>query len=105
MKVSTEPVENSQVAVNIEMEPVEVNKYLDKAYNRLVKRVSVPGFRKGKVPRDVFERHIGKDTLFQEALEDLIPAAYKDALDEQKIDPIAQPKFELIQTEPLIFTA
>ncbi|OGN92219.1 MAG: trigger factor [Chloroflexi bacterium RBG_13_50_10] len=105
MKVSTEPVENSQVAVNIEMEPVEVNKYLDKAYNRLVKRVSVPGFRKGKVPRDVFERHIGKDTLFQEALEDLIPAAYKDALDEQKIDPIAQPKFELIQTEPLIFKA
>jgi trigger factor len=105
MKVSTEPVQNSQVALNIEMEPVEIDKYLDRAYNRLVKRVSVPGFRKGKAPRDILERHIGKDALFQEALEDLIPRAYKEALDEQKIDPIAQPQFELIQTEPLIFKA
>jgi trigger factor len=105
MKVSTEPVENSQVTLNIEMEPSEIDKYLDRAYNRLVKRVSVPGFRKGKAPRDILERHIGKDTLFQEALEDLIPSAYKEALDEQKIDPIAQPQFELIKTEPLIFKA
>ncbi|MBM4447209.1 MAG: trigger factor [Chloroflexi bacterium] len=105
MKVSTEPVENSQVAVNIEMEPVEVDKYLDKAYNRLVRRVSVPGFRKGKAPRDILERHIGKDALFKEALEDLIPTAYKETLEEQKIEPIAQPQFELIQTEPLIFKA
>jgi trigger factor len=105
MKVSTEPVENSQITLNIEMEPVEIDKYLDKAYNRLVKRVSVPGFRKGKAPRDILERHIGKDTLFQEALEDLIPSVYREALDEQKIDPIAQPQFELIKTEPLIFKA
>jgi trigger factor len=105
MKVSTEPVQNSQVALNIEMEPVEINKYLDRAYNRLVKKVSVPGFRKGKAPRDILERHIGKDTLFQEALEDLIPRAYKEALDEQKISPIDQPEFELIKTEPLIFKA
>jgi trigger factor len=105
MKVSTEPVENSQVTLNIEMEPPEIDKYLDRAYNRLVKKISVPGFRKGKAPRDILERHIGKDALFQEALEDLIPRAYKEALDEQKIDPIAQPQFELIKTEPLIFKA
>ena len=105
MKVSTEPVKNSQVTLNIEMEPVEIAKYMEKAYSRLVKRVSVPGFRKGKAPRDVLERHIGKDALFQEALEDLIPATYKEALEEQKIEPIAQPQFEMIQTEPLIFKA
>jgi len=105
MKVSTEPIENSQVALNIEMEPVEVDKYLEKAYNRLVRRVSVPGFRKGKAPRDILERHIGKDALFREALEDLIPATYKEALEKQEIDAIAQPQFELIQTEPLIFKA
>jgi trigger factor len=105
MKVSTEPIENSQVALNIEMEPVEIDRYLDRAYNRLVQRVSIPGFRKGKAPRDILERHIGKDALFQEALEDLIPKAYKEALDEQKIDPIAQPQFELVKTEPLIFKA
>jgi trigger factor len=105
MKVSTEPIEKSQVTLNIEMEPVEIDKYMQKAYNRLVKRVSVPGFRKGKAPRDVLERHIGRDTLFREALEDLIPATYKEALEEQKIEAVAQPQFELIQTEPLIFKA
>jgi trigger factor len=105
MKVSTEPVKNSQVTLNIEVEPAEIDKYMEKAYNRLVKRVSVPGFRKGKAPRDVLERHIGKDALFQEALEDLIPATYKEALEEQKIEPFAQPQFELIQTEPLVFKA
>jgi len=105
MKVSTEPVEKSQVTLNIEMEPAEVDKYLDKAYSRLVRRVSVPGFRKGKAPRDILERHIGKDTLFREALEDLIPATYKEALESQEIDAIAQPQFELIKTEPLIFKA
>src|SRR4030042_1412110 len=105
MKGSTEPVKNSQVTLNIEVEPVEIDKYLAKAYNRLVKRVSVPGFRKGKAPRDVLERQIGKDALFQEALEDLIPATYKEALEEQKIEPIAQPQFEMIQPEPLIFKA
>jgi len=105
MKVSTEPVEKSQVTLNIEMEAAEVDKYLDKAYSRLVRRVSVPGFRKGKAPRDILERHIGKDTLFREALEDLIPATYKEALESQEIDAIAQPQFELIQTEPLIFKA
>ncbi len=105
MKVSTEPVEKSQVTLNIEMEAAEVDKYLDKAYSRLVRRVSIPGFRKGKAPRDILERHIGKDTLFQEALEDLIPATYKEALESQEIDAIAQPQFELIKTEPLIFKA
>jgi trigger factor len=105
MKVSTEPAKNSQVTLSIEMEPAEIEKYMEKAYNRLVGKVSVPGFRKGKAPRDVLERHIGKDALFQEALEDLIPETYKEALEEQKIEPFAQPEFELIQTEPLIFKA
>ena len=105
MKVSTEPVENSQITLNIEMEPVEIDKYMETAYTRMVRKVSVPGFRKGKAPRNILERHVGKDALFQEALDDLIPAAYKEALEEQKIEPVAQPKFELVQTEPLIFKA
>ena len=105
MKVSTEPVENSQATLKIEMEPAEIDKYKEKAYHRLVQKVSVPGFRKGKAPRDVLERHIGKDALFKEALEDLIPQTYQEAVEEQKLEPIAKPQFELIQTEPLIFKA
>jgi len=105
MKVSTEPVENSQVALNVEMEAVEVDEYLEKAYNRLVGKVSIPGFRKGKAPRVILEQHVGKDTLFQEALERLIPEAYEKALEEQEIEAIAQPKIELTQTEPVVFKA
>ncbi|MBL7208840.1 MAG: trigger factor [Dehalococcoidia bacterium] len=105
MKISTEPIENSQVALNVEMERAEVDEYLDKAYHRLVQKVSVPGFRKGKTPRDVLEHHIGKDALFQEALEQLVPKAYEEALEKQGIDAIAQPKIELVQTEPVMFKA
>lgn len=105
MKVSTEPVENSQVALNVEMEAVEVDEYLEKAYNRLVGKVSIPGFRKGKAPRVILEQHVGKDTLFQEALECLIPEAYEKALEEQEIEAIARPKIELTQTEPVVFKA
>jgi len=105
MKVSTEPVENSQIALNVEMEAVEVDEYLEKAYNRLVGKVSIPGFRKGKAPRVILEQHVGKDTLFQEALECLIPEAYEKALEEQEIEAIGQPKIELTQTEPVVFKA
>ena len=105
MKISTEPIENSQVALNVEMERAEVDEYLDKAYRRLVRKVSVPGFRKGKAPRDVLEHHIGKDALFQEALEQLVPNAYEEALERQEIDAIAQPQIEVVQTEPVMFKA
>ena len=105
MKISAEPIENSQVTLNIEMETIEVDKYLERAYNRLVKKVAVPGFRKGKTPRAILEQHVGKDTLLREAFEDLIPEAYEEAVESQEIDAIARPQFELIQTEPLIFKA
>ncbi len=105
MKVSSEQIENSQVSLNVEMEIVEVEEYLDKAYNRLVGKVKIPGFRKGKTPRPILERHIGKDALFQEALDHLIPDAYQKALSEQKIEPISRPEISIINTEPLIFKA
>ena len=105
MKVSSEPIENSQVSLNVEMEANEVEEYLGKAYNHLVSKVKVPGFRKGKTPRTVLERHIGKDTLLQEALEQLIPDACQKAMDEQKIEAIARPEIQIMQTEPVVFKA
>jgi len=105
MKVTKEKLENSQVALSVEMENSEIDVYMDKAYNRLVGRVRVPGFRKGKTPRPVLERHIGRETLFQEALEQLIPETYQKALKEQEVEPIARPEIQLLQNDPLIFKA
>jgi trigger factor len=105
MKVSTENLDNCQVALNIEAEAGELDKSLDEAYHHLVGEVSIPGFRKGKAPRDILVRHVGKQTLLEEALEHLIPQLYKQAIESQKIDPIARPEIEVTQTDPLVFKA
>ncbi len=105
MKITTETLKDSQIALNIEAEANELNKAMDDAYRRLVNKVSVPGFRKGKAPRLILEQHIGKGALLEEALEELIPRLYSEAIDLQKIEPIEQPQMEIIQTEPVIFKA
>jgi len=103
LKVTNEKTENSQVFLTIEMEPAEVEKSLEASYYRLVKKTNIPGFRKGKAPRAILERYIGKESLFEEALNNLAPQAYEKAIKEQKIEPIAQPHIETAQTDPVIF--
>jgi trigger factor len=105
MKVSTENMENCQIALNIEAEASELDKSLDEAYHHLVNKVSIPGFRKGKAPRAVLVQHVGKKNLLEEALEHLIPQLYKQAIESQELDPIAGPEIEIIQTEPVVFKA
>ncbi|MFH0913679.1 MAG: trigger factor, partial [Chloroflexota bacterium] len=105
MKVTKEKVENSQAYLSIEMEPAEVESSLQKAYLRLVKKANIPGFRKGKAPRPVLERYVGRESLLEEALNQLVPEAYEKAVKEQELEPIAQPRFEVTQTEPVVFKA
>lgn len=105
MKVSTERIENSQVVLNIEVEPEEVESSLELAYRRLVKNTAIPGFRKGKAPRALLERFIGKEALLDDALEHLVPEVYAQAIEEQGIEVIAQPQIEVTQTDPVIFKA
>ena len=105
MKVSKEKVENSQAFLRIEMEPAEVEKYLEESYQYLVKRAKIPGFRKGKASREVLERHIGKEGLFEEALNRLLPKAYEQAIKEQGIEAFATPSIEIEQTEPVVLKA
>ena len=105
MKVSTENLGNCQISLNVEAEASELDKSLDEAYRHLVNEISIPGFRKGKAPRAVLVQHIGKKSLLEEALEHLIPQLYKQAIESQKLDPIAGPQIEITQTEPVIFKA
>lgn len=103
MKVTKEKTENSQVFLTIEMEPAEVEESLDKSYQHLVKKKSIPGFRKGKAPREVLERYIGKECLLDDALDNLLPEAYEKAIKEQEIEAIARPHVEIAQTDPVVF--
>ncbi len=105
MEVTTEKTENCQLYLNIKAESAELDKSLNEVYHRLVSKVSIPGFRKGKAPRAILEQHLGKDTLLEDALEHLIPQLYKQAVESEKIDAIAEPQIEIAQTEPLIFKA
>ena len=105
MKVTREKTENSQVFLSIEMEPAEVEESLAKSYYRLVKKTNIPGFRKGKAPRAILERYIGKESLLEDALNNLLPQAYEKAIKEQKIEAIAQPHIEIAQTDPVVFKA
>jgi trigger factor len=105
MKVNTENLENRRIALSIEAEASELDQSLSEAYRRLVNEVSIPGFRKGKAPRDILVQHIGRQGLLEEALEHLIPRLYQQAVESQKIDPIARPEIEVSQTEPLVFKA
>jgi trigger factor len=105
MKVSAEDLENRRIALNIEAEAAELDRSLDQAYHHLVREVSIPGFRKGKAPRVILEQQIGKGALLQEALEHLVPQLYKEAIQSENLEPIAEPELEITQSEPLIFKA
>jgi trigger factor len=105
VKVTTQRLPESQVLLEIEVDPDQMQRSLDKAYRRLVQRIEVPGFRKGKTPRDMLERHVGRDRLVREANELLIPEVYDQAIEEQDVHAIDQPSIELVAIEPLSFKA
>ncbi len=105
MKVTKDKEENRQAFLTVEMEPAEMEDGMRHAYERLVKKADIPGFRKGKAPRAVAERNLGKARLLEEALDRLLPQAYEQAIKEQNIEPYAQPELEITQPDPLIFKA
>ena len=73
-----------------------------------MKQVSVPGFRKGRVPRKIFEKRFGVEALYQDALDIILPEAYSEAVEETGIEPVDRPEVDIEQMEqgkPLIFKA
>ncbi len=92
MDVVKKEKQGNNVTMEIEVESEQVNEALDKAYQSVVQDVSVPGFRKGKVPRSVLEARFGEEVLYKDALDFLIPQAYSEALEETGIEPISEPE-------------
>jgi len=108
MKANAEKIENNTILLEVELEPERFSKALDQAYKKLVKKVVIPGFRRGKAPRPILERHVGKQTLVDEAVETILPEAYFKAVEDTGIEPITQPELELVQVEegkPVVFKA
>ena len=105
MKVTLERLPESRVQLEIEVEPDRLERSLDAAYRRLVPKLRVPGFRPGKAPRPVVERMLGREELIREALDSLLPDVYREAVEGEEVDAIAQPEIELLETEPVRFKA
>jgi len=99
MRATAERLENNKVALEIEVEAEKVDAALERAYRKVAQQVTIPGFRKGKAPRKVIEARFGKQALYDEALEELVPAAYREALDQEQLDPIEQPTISSVEIE------
>ena len=94
MSVKWEKQEGNTGLLTVEVPAAEVDKALDKAFAKVVKQINVPGFRKGKMPRPIFEKMYGVEALYQDALEIVINSTYPAALDEAGIDPIDYPQID-----------
>lgn len=105
MKVTTETLPERQVKLQIEIDEDQQKKAMEQAYKKLAPRVRIRGFRPGKAPRAMIEKEIGHHRLLDEAMDIILPDAYKEAIEQESLTPVAQPTVELVSHEPMIFAA
>lgn len=108
MSVQVEKLEKNMAKLTIEVSAQELEKALEDAFLKNKNKISVPGFRKGKVPRQMIEKMYGPEIFYEDAVNALIPEAYSKALDECEEDIVSSPDIEVTQIEkgkPFIFTA
>lgn len=108
MKASWEKTETNKGVLTVEADAQKVAEALNQAFKKVVKQVTIPGFRKGKIPRPIFEKRFGVEALYQDALDILLPEAYEAAVNETGIEPVDRPEIDIEQLEKgksLIFKA
>lgn len=106
VKVTKEKIPESQIVLTIEVPQERLEGALDSAYRRLARRAKIPGFRPGKAPRALVERHYGREALVDEALDRLVPEVYREAVQsDEEIEPIGLPRLEVETVEPLVVKA
>ena len=99
MKTDLESLSPTRVKLTVELLFDELQPSFDKAYASIAKQVSVPGFRKGKVPARVIEQRFGRGAVLEEAINDAVPKAYEDALREKEIVPVGRPEVDVTEIE------
>jgi trigger factor len=105
LNITAERIQDSQVILTIEVDAERIEKSLDQAYRRNVGRVRVPGFRPGKAPRRIFERHVGREALLQDALDRLVPEIVDEAIKDQELEMVDQPTLEIPSLDPVVIKA
>ena len=108
MSLQVEKLEKSMAKLTIEVSADDLEKALQSAYMKQKNKISLPGFRKGKVPRQMIEKMYGAEIFYDDAANALIPKAYADAYDECELEIVSRPEIDVVQIEkgkPFIFTA
>ncbi|MGE5583365.1 MAG: trigger factor [Bacillota bacterium] len=109
MQFNLEKLEQNFVMLEVTAEPKEIDEALAESYKVVVNKVSLPGFRKGHIPRHILEAQLGKGVLYEDAIEILVTKGYLKGLEEYKLEPIAQPKLEVEEAftegKPFVFKA
>jgi len=105
VNVTKESESPTEVTLNISMDSADEEPFIGRSYRRLVGRVQIPGFRPGKAPRSIVERHLGRSVLVQEALEFMIPETLDQVLKDEDLSAFAEPQLEILEVEPVSFKA
>ena len=108
MSLQVEKLEKNMAKLTIEVPASDLEKALQSAYKKQKNKISLPGFRKGKVPRQMIEKMYGAEIFFDDAANEIIPKAYADAYDECELEIVSRPEINIVQIEkgkPFIFTA
>ena len=108
MKSTAETLSPTRVKLTVEVPFDELAPSLDAAYQAIAKQVSIPGFRKGKVPARIIDQRVGRGAVLEEAVNEILPRAYEDALRENSVVPLGRPDVEVTELadgQSLTFTA
>ena len=108
MSLQVEKLEKNMARLTIEVPADDLEKALQNAYKKQKNRIAIPGFRKGKVPRQMIEKMYGAEIFYDDAANELIPKAYSEAYDSGEADIVSRPEIDVVQIEkgkPFIFTA
>ena len=108
MSVQVEKLEKNMAKLTVEVPAEDVEKAIQGAYQKTKKSINIPGFRKGKAPRQLIEKMYGKEVFYSDAVDAMLPKAYSDAVEECGEEIVSYPKIDVVQIEsgkPFIFTA
>ena len=108
MKSAVETLSPTRAKLTVEVPFEELKPSLDAAYKQIAKQINVPGFRRGKVPPAVIDRQVGRGAVLDQAINEVVPQKYMEALQANDLQPIAQPDIEVTKfedNEALEFTA